>query len=193
MSEWRHLPAGKIARQRREIVRLEPGVEYRTMGVRWYGKGAYDRGIVTTETVKAKHLYRAREGDFTFNRIDTDKGAFDVVSTELDGALTTNEFPLYEVDEEEIDTRFLLLYFQSPEVLRQIGAVRAGSEGRARWNPTANTLVVSDEVPITVPGKTSPCGAPAPGVPVRGHGFFSTPVPLGSVMPSTHPSRQYRR
>lgn len=133
MSEWRNLPAGKIARQRREIVRLEPGIEYRTMGVRWYGKGAYDRGVVTTETVKAKSLYRARKGDFTFNRIDTDKGAFDVVSAELDGALATNEFPLYEVDKEEMDARFLLFYFQQPEVLRQIGAVRAGSEGRARW------------------------------------------------------------
>lgn len=133
MSEWRRVLAGKIARQRREIVRLEPATEYRTMGVRWYGKGAYDRGVVTTETVKAKTLYRVREGDFTFNRIDTQKGAFDVVSPELDGALATNEFPLYEVDEKEVDARFLLLNFQRPEVLRQISAMRAGSEGRARW------------------------------------------------------------
>ncbi|MER7839751.1 restriction endonuclease subunit S [Streptomyces sp. NPDC096040] len=133
MSEWQNFPAGKIARQRREAVRLESGAEYRTMGVRWYGKGAYGRGVVTTETVKAKSLYRAREGDFTFNRIDTQKGAFAVVSAELDGALATNEFPLYEVNEEEMDARFLLLNFQRAEVLRQISAVRAGSEGRARW------------------------------------------------------------
>lgn len=133
MSEWRRIPAGKIARQRREVVRLQPGNEYRTMGVRWHGKGAYDRGTVTTETVKAKSLYRARKGDFTFNRIDTQKGAFDVIPAELDGALATNEFPLYEVDAQEMDARFLLLNFQRPEVLRQIGAMRAGSEGRARW------------------------------------------------------------
>ena len=133
MSDWRHVPAGKIARQRRESVRLEPGTRYRTMGVRWYGKGAYDRGVVTTETVKAKSLYRAREGDLTFNRIDTQNGAFDVVSAELDGALATNEFPFYEVNKEEAEARFLLLNFQRSEVLRQIGAIRAGSEGRARW------------------------------------------------------------
>ncbi|MFC9507198.1 restriction endonuclease subunit S [Streptomyces sp. NPDC057002] len=133
MSEWQNFPAGNIVRQRREAVRLESGAEYRTMGVRWYGKGAYGRGVVTTETVKAKSLYRAREGDFTFNRIDTQKGAFAVVSAELDGALATNEFPLYEVNEEEMDARFLLLNFQRAEVLRQISAVRAGSEGRARW------------------------------------------------------------
>ena len=133
MSDWQHVSAGKIVRQRREIVRLKPGAEYRTMGVRWYGKGAYNRGVVTTETVKAKSLYRAREGDFTFNRIDTQKGAFAVVPAELDGALATNEFPLYEVNEEEVDARYLLLNFQRSEVLRQIGAMRAGSEGRARW------------------------------------------------------------
>ncbi|MEV1079746.1 hypothetical protein AB0I98_16095 [Streptomyces sp. NPDC050211] len=133
MSEWQRVPAGKIARQRREIVRLVPGTEYHTMGVRWYSKGAYDRGVVTTETVKAKSLYRVREGDFTFNRIDTQKGAFDVVSAGLDGALATNEFPLYEVNEAELDARFLLLNFQRPDVLREISAMRAGSEGRARW------------------------------------------------------------
>ncbi|WP_457515953.1 hypothetical protein [Streptomyces sp. TE33382] len=89
--------------------------------------------MATTETVKAKSLYRVREGDFAFNRIDTQKGAFDVIPAELDGALATNEFPLYEVDEKEVVARFLLLNFQRPEVLRQIGAMRAGSEGRARW------------------------------------------------------------
>jgi len=56
-----------------------------------------------------------------------------VIPAELDGALATNEFPLYEVDAQEMDARFLFLNFQRPEVLRQIGAMRAGSEGRARW------------------------------------------------------------
>lgn len=131
--EWRFVPAGAIAKQRRETVRLQPGIEYRAMGVRWHGKGAYNRGLITTETVKAKSLYRARAGDFVFNRIDTQKGAFDVIPHSLDGALATNEFPLYEVDQKQIDARFLLLYFQQAEVLRQIGFARAGSEGRARW------------------------------------------------------------
>ena len=131
--EWRFVPAGAIAKQRRETVRLQPGIEYRAMGVRWHGKGAYSRGLITTETVKAKSLYRAHAGDFVFNRIDTQKGAFDVVPHGLDGALATNEFPLYEVDQKQIDARFLLLYFQQAEVLRQIGIARAGSEGRARW------------------------------------------------------------
>lgn len=103
------------------------------MGVRWHGKGAYDRGIGTTLTIKAKTLYRARAGDFVFNRIDTQKGAFDVVPNSLDGALATNEFPLYETDRELLLPQFLLIYFRQRAVLRAIEASRAGSEGRARW------------------------------------------------------------
>lgn len=119
--------------QRKDIVLLEPGVEYRTMGVRWYGRGAYDRGVGTTENIKAKRLFRAHAGDFVFNRIDTQNGAFDVVPETLGGALATNEFPLYFADRERLDERFLLLYFQQETVLRQIDALRAGSEGRSRW------------------------------------------------------------
>lgn len=103
------------------------------MGVRWYGKGAYDRGAVTTETVKAKSLFRAHMGDFVFNRIDTQNGAFDVVSPDLDGALATNEFPLYITDPSRLLAPFLLLYFQQESVRAAIDRTRAGSEGRARW------------------------------------------------------------
>ena len=133
MSEWTLVPVGTVVTQRKDIVTLESDVEYRTMGVRWYGKGAYDRGIGTTDTIKAKRLFRAHEGDFVFNRIDTQNGAFDVVPANLDGALATNEFPLYSADPEQLSERFLLLYFQQPSVLAQIDAVRAGSEGRSRW------------------------------------------------------------
>lgn len=133
MSKWVKVPAGSVALQRKDAVTLEPGIEYRTMGVRWYGKGAYDRGIGTTETIKAKRLFRAHAGDFVFNRIDTQKGAFDVVPNSLGGALATNEFPLYITDSERILEGFLLLYFQQASVLTQIDAMRAGSEGRSRW------------------------------------------------------------
>ncbi|MBO0610685.1 restriction endonuclease subunit S [Myceligenerans salitolerans] len=133
MSEWEKVPAGTVATQRKDVVKLKPGVEYRTMGVRWYGKGAYDRGIGTTETIKAKRLFRAHAGDFVFNRIDTQNGAFDVVPEALAGALATNEFPLYSTNRDRLSERFLLLYFQQQSVLAQIDAMRAGSEGRSRW------------------------------------------------------------
>lgn len=136
MSKWERVRLGEAATQRKDVVVLQDGDEYLTMGVRWYGRGAYDRGVVTTETVKAKRLYRAHEGDFVFNRIDTQKGAFDVVPAHLDGALATNEFPLYRMDSQRLLARFALLYFQQATVLEAIDRSRAGSEGRSRWKET---------------------------------------------------------
>jgi type I restriction enzyme S subunit len=54
------------------------------------------------------------------------------------------------VNEEEVDARFLLLSFLRPEVLSQIGAVRAGSEGRARWKESDFEAWMVDIPPLSV-------------------------------------------
>lgn len=100
------------------------------MGVRWYGKGAYLR---PPSRPKTKKLNVAHEGDFVFCRIDVQNGPFAVVPSDLDGALVTNEFPLYAVDADVLDARFLALCFASQGALDQIGKKRDGRDGRARW------------------------------------------------------------
>ncbi|WP_166786063.1 restriction endonuclease subunit S [Cryobacterium lyxosi] len=76
-------------------------------------------------------MYRMRQGDFVFNRIDTDKGAFGVVDSKMSGAVASNEFPAYVCDQSQLLSEYLWLHFQQETVL---GALRAaGSEGRARW------------------------------------------------------------
>ena len=102
------------------------------MGVGWHGGGLLARGA-DADTIKAKSVWVAhRAGDFVFNRIDTQEGAFDVVPGDLDGALVTNEFPTYSTTP-EVESAFLRIYFLRPTVLAEIDALRAGSEGRARW------------------------------------------------------------
>lgn len=100
------------------------------MGVRWYGKGAYLR---PASRPKTKTLAVARAGDFVFCRIDAQNGPFGVVTADLDGALVTNEFPLYTVDSSVVDARFLALSFSSQDVLARIDKLREGRDGRARW------------------------------------------------------------
>jgi hypothetical protein len=133
VTTWSAYPLGDLLCRRNEPIVLESDREYRTMGVRWYGKGAYDRGLQRGHQIKAKRLNVARTGDFVFNRIDTHKGAFDIVPPELDGALVTNEFPLYVARSDDVSLRFILLHFELTGVLKEIESARAGTEGRARW------------------------------------------------------------
>lgn len=115
--------------QRFDRVPIEAGASYNTMGVRWYGRGAYMRPPSKPQT---KTLNRAHEGDFVFCRIDVQNGPFAVVPAELEGALVTSEFPLYEVDC-ELDPRYLALCFTRKGTREQIGRLRDGRDGRARW------------------------------------------------------------
>ena len=130
MAEWPTTTVGRHVKRQTEKVSITPGLEYETMGVRWYGKGAYRRSASRPQT---RTLSRAREGDFVFCRIDAQKGPFAVVPAALDGALVTNEFPLYSVDPSALDARFLVLLFLNQSTLDKIGRLRDGRDGRARW------------------------------------------------------------
>lgn len=130
MSEWPSAPVGPYVQQRTEKVPITPGVDYGTMGVRWYGRGAYLR---PQSRPQSKALNRAHSGDFVFCRIDVQNGPFAVVPAPLDGALVTNEFPLYSVDEAVLNAHFLALCFSSQNTRDKIGRLRDGRDGRARW------------------------------------------------------------
>lgn len=133
VSEWPTSIVGNHVLQRIEKVKVEQDREYDTMGVRWYGNGAYLR---TPSRPKTKTLNRAREGDFVFCRIDAQNGPFAVVSADLDGALVSNEFPLYSTDGATLDAQFLVLCFLRSSTRAQIGGLREGRDGRARWKET---------------------------------------------------------
>lgn len=128
---WREVQLLEVVRRRKEPVAVADEPSYRLLGIRWKHLGAYMRGDSETTPAKASTMYRMREGDFTFNRIDTDKGAFAVVGPELDGALASNEFPAYRCDEDALLADYLWLHFQRPEVFTVLRG--SGSEGRARW------------------------------------------------------------
>lgn len=133
MPEWPTARVGDHATQRTDKVKIDRRTEYVTMGVRWYGRGAYLRA---PSKPRAASLTSAAAGDLVFCRIDTQKGPFAVVPNEFDGSLVTNEFPLYRVDPDVFDTRYLALSFGRPSVLAAIGGDREGNDGRARWKVT---------------------------------------------------------
>ena len=46
---------------------------------------------------------------FIFSKIDARNGAFGIIPEELDGAIVTNDFPVFDIDETIINPTFLLL------------------------------------------------------------------------------------
>ena len=57
--------------------------------------------------IKSK-MYQVKSGDFILSGIDARNGAFGIVPSELDGAIVTNDFWYFEIDEAIVDKHFFL-------------------------------------------------------------------------------------
>jgi type I restriction enzyme M protein len=76
--------------------------------------------------------YRLHAEDLVYSRIDLWKGCVTVVPEEYDGAIVTNEFPVYEVDQEQLDPHYLKLVLRTAYFQRAIRAITTGHSNRRR-------------------------------------------------------------
>jgi len=74
----------------------------------------------------------AREGDVIISQIDLWKGCVSVIPHEYDGAIVTQEFPVYEVDTTRLDPRYLALLLRSVYFKRAVRAITTGHSNRRR-------------------------------------------------------------
>ena len=76
--------------------------------------------------------FRVHTGDLMFSRIDIWKGSVSIVPAEFDGAIVTQEFPVYQVQENLIDPYYLRLLLRTPYFRRAIRAITTGHSNRRR-------------------------------------------------------------
>ncbi|HEY9206780.1 MAG TPA: N-6 DNA methylase, partial [Candidatus Methanoperedens sp.] len=79
--------------------------------------------------------FRAQSGDLIISQIDLWKGCVAVIPSEYNLAIVTQEFPLYQVDAEHLDSRYLALLLRSKYFQRAIRAITTGHSNRRRTQP----------------------------------------------------------
>ncbi|WP_448380117.1 N-6 DNA methylase [Gloeomargarita sp.] len=105
------------------ISRREPGKGRNPPA--WYG--AY--------FTEGSRWYRVRAGDVLVSQIDLWKGCIAVVPEAFDGAIVTQEFPVYRVADNAVDPRYLALLLRSRYFRRAIRAITTGHSNRRRTQP----------------------------------------------------------
>ncbi|MGW3007481.1 hypothetical protein ACWC9R_01380 [Streptomyces sp. NPDC001219] len=131
---WPQVALAEVVTQQRDAVKVSDGQEYRLLGVRWWGEGAFHRETVTRKTSKATTLYKVVPGQFIYNRLFAGKGSFGTVDPGFEGAYVSNEFPLFDTDAERLGVDYLNLYFQQRPVWDYVEAVSTGTtKSRNRW------------------------------------------------------------
>lgn len=146
MSEsWHTVPLAEIAVPVSRPVEVLPGQSYRTIGVKWWGGGAYERQTIDGSRTAAKFLSVVRLGDLIINKIWVRHGSTAIAGSEVDGCAASGEFPTFVLDESRVLPRWLHWLTKTQEFWTKCDALSRGTSGKNRIRPERFLTI---EVPL---------------------------------------------
>ncbi|MCZ6801971.1 MAG: restriction endonuclease subunit S [Nitrospirae bacterium] len=104
---WPKVPLGEVLTKSEEWIILEPNKRYKEVKVRLWGKGVCLRREANGGEIASPRRLLVRENQFILSRIDARNGAFGLIPDSLDGAIVSNDFPVFNLDKAQIDPFFL--------------------------------------------------------------------------------------
>ena len=96
-SNYPLVPLSEVMKRIKEPIYVENDTLYKRITVRLYGLGVLQRDELYGRDIGTKKQFIARKGQLIISRIDARNGAFGIVPDELDGAIVTNDFWLFDV------------------------------------------------------------------------------------------------
>jgi type I restriction enzyme S subunit len=121
-------------------------VQYRRVGVRWYGNGAFIRDHEIGINILRKQQFIVRKGDLVYNKLFAWKGSFAIADETVDRCIVSDKFPTYIIDESEIYPGFLSNYLKT-SIIRDLA--RSKSKGAAAISKL--TLNPPDFLDLSIP------------------------------------------
>lgn len=103
----REVQIGNILKRIKRPISLIDDQEYKLVTIRMNHKGVVLREKKQGALIKSG-MFEVRPGDFILSGIDARNGAFGIVPSELDGAIVTNDFWYFEINEEIISKELFL-------------------------------------------------------------------------------------
>lgn len=95
-----------------DVIDIQDDIEYKQVTLKINNGGVVPRN--NGETIKGSKIGTKRQhvvhtGQFIMSKIDARNGAYGIVPEELEGAIVTNDFPVFDVDAQKIIPQFLVL------------------------------------------------------------------------------------
>lgn len=105
--DWSLVPLGEILIKSEEWIDLKPDEKYQQVTVKMWGEGVVQRNEVTGVEIAASKRLVVRSGQFILSRIDARNGAFGLIPDFLDGAVVSNDFPVFTPNYSQLHLKFL--------------------------------------------------------------------------------------
>lgn len=120
-----------LTRNKRPVT-VQDKVTYKQVTIRTNYKGVVLRGTQDGSTIGTKNQSAVSAGQFILSRIDARNGAFGIVPEELEGAIVTNDFLAFDINEDEVEREFFNVFLQSPQFLEACIKASRGNTNRKR-------------------------------------------------------------
>lgn len=133
--KWVEMPLEKFIKQRKDYIILEDDKNYKRVTVQLHAKGIVPRDEIYGKNIKTKKQYPIKANDLLVAEIDAKVGGYGIVPIELEGAIVSNHYYLYEVDESQLEINYLYFWLQTPSPLNQIQYFIKGALNYAAIRP----------------------------------------------------------
>lgn len=130
--QYKTTKIGNLLKMSKNVIVIEPNIEYTRLTVKLYNKGISVRDKVKGIAIGTKRQTRVSEGQFVISKIDGKSAAYGIVDTMLDGAIVTPDFMVYDIDRNKVLPEYLELVLQNETILNQFANSSSGTTGRRR-------------------------------------------------------------
>lgn len=116
------------------LIHVEDDVLYKQVTVKTNGGGAVlrNKNLELGKNIGTKTQYLAREGQFIMSKIDARNGAFGIITNEIDGAIVTSDFPLFDVNTKLVHPFYLYLLSTTKPFIQYAQSCSRGTTNRQR-------------------------------------------------------------
>lgn len=118
----------------RNVINIQDEITYSRVTVSGNNNGVRLRNTEIGKNIGTKKQYLVNSGQFIISKIDARNGALGIIPDDLEGAIVTNDFPTFFVDNTRINSHFLLLITTTKTFINFAQSCSSGTTNRQRIN-----------------------------------------------------------
>lgn len=123
----------QVLKQRKGFITIDDNEMYKLCRVQIQGKGVILRDTLIGRSIKTKKQQFCKKNDFIVAEIDAKVGGFGIVPDELEGAIVSGHYFLFEIDTTILLPEYLGMVVKLPDFLKQVKST--GSTNYAAIRP----------------------------------------------------------
>ena len=139
------VPIGSFLAKNNNVIELDDNTIYTQITLKTKNGGVVERGQKKGAHIGTKKQIIVRAGQFILSKIDARNGAFGIIPKGLDGAIVTNDFPVFDIDENKVNPFFLLLITTTKAFIKFAQSCSSGTTNRQRIDVN---MFLSQRIPL---------------------------------------------